>query len=183
MSGMDHSMPGMDHSMPGMKMLWNWDTSTVLIFDWWRTDGPVTLLLSCMAVFAMAYGSEWFQSYRAQRDRVLLQRAAAVGGPAVAVDHEATDLLADQDADLHAAGGRNVAGSRLHVARVDTSHGRYYQALRAVLRAVESFIGLFIMLLFMSFNGYIIFSVVAGTAAGFFVHQRGQAGKSSLACH
>ncbi|KAJ3161811.1 hypothetical protein HDU86_006582 [Geranomyces michiganensis] len=74
---MDHSghlagagSAGMGHG--SMAMVWNWSYDSVVVFEFWTSDGPGTLFLSCLAIFLLSFFFEGFRSFRNSQDRRLL---------------------------------------------------------------------------------------------------------------
>lgn len=48
-------------------MLFNWQIEdTCVVFRWWHIQGPISLILSCAAIFFIAAGYEWIRSYVGQ---------------------------------------------------------------------------------------------------------------------
>ncbi|KNC97435.1 hypothetical protein, variant [Spizellomyces punctatus DAOM BR117] len=72
-----HPMPGapggdMPNGHGAMSMVWNWGYDTVIVFDFWRTNGPGTLFISCVVIFLLSFLFEYFRTVRATQDRRLL---------------------------------------------------------------------------------------------------------------
>lgn len=45
-------------------MLFNWQIeNTCVVFRWWHIKGPISLIVSCIAIFCIAAGYEWIRSY------------------------------------------------------------------------------------------------------------------------
>jgi hypothetical protein len=42
------------------------------VFDFWVTTGPFSTLISCIAVFVLACGYEWYRENRSRLDRLLI---------------------------------------------------------------------------------------------------------------
>lgn len=62
-------------------MLFNWQIeNTCVVFRWWHIHGPVSLIISCIAIFLIAACYEWIRAYtvlienRWQEAEVLLSR-------------------------------------------------------------------------------------------------------------
>ncbi|KAI9004234.1 Ctr copper transporter family-domain-containing protein [Gaertneriomyces semiglobifer] len=60
---------------------------------------------------------------------------------------------------------------------------RYKQSTRAILHAIEVFWGFFLMMAFMTLNGFVCLSLVAGAGVGFYMYQKGPLPMSKAACH
>ncbi|KAJ3331621.1 hypothetical protein HDU76_002679 [Blyttiomyces sp. JEL0837] len=65
-----HGSSGMSHG--SMAMVWNWNTNTAILFDFWQTNGIETMLVSCFIVFGFCVGHEYFQSQRLNFEKRLL---------------------------------------------------------------------------------------------------------------
>ncbi|CAO3627127.1 unnamed protein product [Mucor hiemalis] len=47
-----------------MNMLFNWQIEdTCVVFRWWHIKGPISLILSCLAIFIIAALYEWIRAY------------------------------------------------------------------------------------------------------------------------
>lgn len=45
-------------------MLFNWQVeNTCVVFRWWHISGPWTMIISCLAIFAIAASYEWIRGY------------------------------------------------------------------------------------------------------------------------
>lgn len=45
-------------------MLFNWQIeNTCVVFRWWHIHGPVSLIMSCIAIFLIAASYEWIRAY------------------------------------------------------------------------------------------------------------------------
>ncbi len=45
-------------------MLFNWQIEdTCVVFRWWHIKGPISLILSCIAIFVIAALYEWIRAY------------------------------------------------------------------------------------------------------------------------
>ncbi|KXS16360.1 Ctr-domain-containing protein [Gonapodya prolifera JEL478] len=162
---------GMTHSM---SMVWNWDTNLTIVFPSWKTHSSAQLAVACVVVFALAAGYEWIQSYRRSYDRALLAaaplRRRKVDRPTSPSGDLVRPLLGDKE-------GYGVRAS-------DSQ-----QLSRSTLHFISVFLGYFLMLTSMSFNGYIIFSITAGAGAGYFMFSKeivasvGAGNESSAGCH
>ncbi|ORZ41316.1 Ctr copper transporter family-domain-containing protein [Catenaria anguillulae PL171] len=190
MPGMDHgsggssgSMPGMDHSM---MMQWNWATQHFsVVFSWWHVMSGLDFCLSLLAVFALAMLYERTQAERARLEYLasspkaaaLASRTSAAGGrrPRSESPHLQGNepLLAGSsltdDGGLPTPVAVDMPASTASVRSVNrpgtlTRTQMYY---RTALMAASYFLSIFLMLIFMTYNGWIILAAVAGAATGF----------------
>ncbi|KAJ2078775.1 copper transpport protein [Coemansia sp. RSA 988] len=154
----DHGDHG-DHSRPmcAMNMSLNWSTDNVcVLFDFWRIDSRTSLLLSWAAVFLLGY------LYELCRTRIRNWEMALGSGSA------STGARARLETPLMASDG--IAKS----ARIK----------RAVLYGLMVAYSYSLMLIFMTYNGYLILAVIAGAAAGHYAYSTDSLGSVRGAnCH
>ena len=67
-------------------MLFNWQVeNTCIVFRWWHISGPISMILSCIAIFLIAAGYEWIRAYskviesRWKEAEILLERNGQTG--------------------------------------------------------------------------------------------------------
>lgn len=67
-------------------MLFNWQVeNTCVVFRWWHISGPISMILSCIAIFLIAAGYEWIRAYskaiesRWKEAEILLERNGQIG--------------------------------------------------------------------------------------------------------
>ncbi|KDQ21751.1 hypothetical protein BOTBODRAFT_26178 [Botryobasidium botryosum FD-172 SS1] len=167
---MDHGM--MDHGAMGhgahaaaarckMYMLWNTNiVDTCIVFAEWHVRSTLTFLLSLLAVAAIGVGYEWLRE--AQRKFDL---------------HVATRLVQKRNANAAGGSSSGLGGAEspgeeallIGRARGLTRLNIHVRVLRAALYGVSVFVSFFIMLIFMTYNAYLILAVVVGAAAGHYV--------------
>ncbi|KAJ6605130.1 Ctr copper transporter [Mycena sp. CBHHK59/15] len=167
----------MDHHMPmtrcSMNMLWNTQiVDTCIVFRSWHVSSTVAFLFSCAVIMGFGVLYEGLRVLQKKLDtRVALELAASAPGGI---------SLADDAAD---AGARKTA-------RKGTPVPLLPRTLRAVLYGASVFLSFFLMLVFMTYNAYLILATVLGAAVGHFVfsgtvdvdallHQEGR----GMACH
>ncbi|TPX46875.1 hypothetical protein SeLEV6574_g02966 [Synchytrium endobioticum] len=147
------------HSMP---MVMSWSYATVIIFEKWTVTNGSELLMACILVALLSYSLEALRYHRAIYDRMLMEF-----------------MQKGRNNEEHNEKPMSGRPSR-------SSHSEsYYQLLRSLLHGLEVGLGFFVMLLTMSMNWYIFFSIVIGSIAGFYVYQTGPLSnlKNPLACH
>lgn len=161
---MDNASPmGMD--MGGdrcsMNMLFTWDPKNLcIIFRTWHVRGPVSLVLSLLAIVALTAGYEFV------RDQARRYELSLANKPVPAIN-ESSSLLPPTS-------GRNDGGS--------TDGGRSGHVVKALFYAVQVFYSFFIMLLFMTYNGWVMLAVAVGAFVGYLLWGNTPAAKS-VACH
>jgi len=161
---MDHG--GMEHGgQCNMNMLFTWDTTNLcIVFEGWRVNGTASLIWSLLGVILLTAGYELVRE-ASRRYEAGLQRKV-----------KAADLNAAMEPDAHERSsllypGRNVRESQ-----------RNSRVIKAVLYAVQVFYSFFIMLLFMTYNGWIMLAVAVGAFVGYLAFGQDSATKS-VACH
>ncbi|KAK9722587.1 copper transpport protein [Basidiobolus ranarum] len=171
---MDH-MPGHDmphndmpHDMCSMQMVFNWDISNLcVVFNWWRVNSIPTLIVSIILVFALSASYEMLRDYtRTFEQRILLKHQTT------ATNDEDPESPDSNESLLN-------AGNYKYIWLTPKE-----KLLRVFLYSIQVFLSFFLMLIFMTYNGYLIIAVVIGASTGFYIFggDRLSAAKS-LACH
>ncbi|ORX99445.1 Ctr copper transporter [Basidiobolus meristosporus CBS 931.73] len=160
---MGHDMPGHEgHDMSGhgecsMQMVFNWDYENLcVVFRWWRITSFSTLLISFVLVFALTASYEMLRDYTRNWERKVQ----------LSLQNRSRDrgITEDERGFVFLTPPQKVK--------------------RAVLYATQVFVSFFLMLVFMTYNGYLIIATVLGAGFGFYLFggDRMSAVKS-MACH
>jgi len=121
-------------------MLWNTQVvDTCIVFKQWHISSRFAFVLSFIAIIFMSLGYEYLRAY---------QRI---------VDHRIALMLS-----------RGKARDKGSLA-ICTPVPFYPRVLRATLYGVQVFVSFFLMLVFMTYNAYLIFAVVLGASIGHFI--------------
>ncbi|KXL46524.1 MAG: hypothetical protein FE78DRAFT_30819 [Acidomyces sp. 'richmondensis'] len=151
-------------------MLFTWDTTNLcIVFRRWRITSTWSLLLSILAVMAITVG------YEAVRDasRRYERRYGSVSNDkfpsAPDAEDERRSLLPPRTGDT----AQN---------RMMGDGGRRVRVTKAALYGIQVFYSFFIMLLFMTYNGWIMLAVGVGAFLGYLVFP-GSSIEKSAACH
>ncbi|KAI8319607.1 Ctr copper transporter, partial [Martensiomyces pterosporus] len=124
--------------MCAMNMAFNWDTENVcVLFDFWRINSSTSLLLTCVAVFLLGYLYEAARAYVRN-----WEKSIAPTGVTLPSNNPDTPLV-------------NI--NAIH------SGVRWRRAVFYGLLVAYSYS---LMLLFMTYNGYLILAVIGGAIAG-----------------
>ncbi|KAK6544015.1 hypothetical protein TWF694_000729 [Orbilia ellipsospora] len=154
---MDHHTHGSGmgmHDGPGdrcsMNMLFTWDsTNLCIIFRSWHVRGPVSLVLSLLAIVALTSGYEFVREVSRRYEAQLETRRSGIirreGNAGVTIKKEG-------------------------------------QLIKALLYSLQVFYSFFIMLLFMTYNGWVMLAVAAGAFVGYMLWGNTSAVKS-VVCH
>ncbi|KAI0048284.1 Ctr copper transporter [Auriscalpium vulgare] len=185
----DHS----GHDMPmgprcSMNMLWNTQIiDTCVVFRQWHISSHFIFALSFLAIIAISLGYEWLRSYQ----RVVDVRIASV-------------LARGKGRDKGLVSGRSspeVVGVDVEEAGLLSGRPRKANGVpvpllsrlfRAGLYGSQVFVSFFLMLVFMTYNAYLILAVVLGASIGHYVYGgemdvdavlSGNGGGKGMACH
>ncbi|EED12264.1 Ctr copper transporter family protein [Talaromyces stipitatus ATCC 10500] len=155
-SHMDHGDMDMGHG--GGKcvtnMLFTWSTHNMcIIFPEWRVQGTGSLLASLFAIILLTAGYEAVRNFTRLYEASHTQRLKAFS----------SSVLAGRDSK-----------------QVLERRGRL---IMATLYAVQVFYSFFIMLLFMTYNGWVMISVAVGAFVGYLVFGGDAPATKSAACH
>ncbi|KAI5786448.1 Ctr copper transporter family-domain-containing protein [Peziza echinospora] len=144
-----------------MNMLFTWNTQNLcLVFRWWHITGGVSLFFSLLGVVVLSAGYEWLRDFTRRFEARI--DATKNGG-----SEETSSLLPN-------AGRPTAAASR---SRYSLPH-----ILKGGLYGLQVFYSFFIMLLFMTYNGWVMIAVAVGAFLGYIVWGGNTAAKS-VACH
>jgi len=142
-----------------MNMLFTWDTTDLcVIFRWWHIHSTFTLLLSLVGVALLTAGYEGVREISRRYEISSAEYANTL--PQEGIESRSFKWLG----------------------RTATQREQQIKLVKATLYAVQVFYSFFIMLLFMSYNGWIMISVAAGAFIGYLVFASGTATKT-VACH
>ncbi|PBP26472.1 CTR2 long splice variant [Diplocarpon rosae] len=164
-SHMDHAAMGhggMDMGGPArcnMNMLFTWDTTNLcIVFRWWHIRTTSGLLFSLLAVVALTAAYEAIRFASRRYENFVARKTNEV--PIVT---ESTPFLRT---------GRNQVevSKRAHV-------------VKALLYAVQTFYAFMLMLLFMTYNGWVMFAMAVGAFVGYLVFGNNTSATKDSACH
>ncbi|KIM45509.1 hypothetical protein M413DRAFT_442177 [Hebeloma cylindrosporum] len=171
---MDHGGHG-GHDMPmtpkcKMNMLWNTDIiDSCIVFRSWHISSKTAFVYSCLAIIALGIFYEYLRGLQRKLDyHIALSLSKGKGrgrnngggnsgreSPVGSGILEETGLLS----------GHRLLRSSL----TGTPVPPLSRALRATLYGASVFLSFFLMLVFMTYNAYLIASVVIGAALGHYI--------------
>ncbi|CAK7232510.1 copper transpport protein [Sporothrix bragantina] len=173
---MDHShhhhadAAEMPMDMCSMNMLFTWDTRNLcIVFRWWHIRSTPGLFLSLLAVVALGAGYEALREGIRRYEVQLAKRADAVpqdrenGGDRDDNDTETTPFLRTGQAQAE-------VNKRAHL-------------IKAALYGVQNFYAFMIMLVFMTYNGWVMLSVSFGAFVGYLLFGGATPVVKETACH
>lgn len=157
-------------------MLFNWQIEdTCVVFRWWHIKGPISLILSCVAIFVIAALYEWIRAYslliesRWHDAELLLSRSNT--------NEEDDDIL---------IGVQNESGQRtlVHAYQQHKRLSNKRELIRSSIYALLVGISFWLMLVFMTYNGYLMIATVVGAGCGHFIFGNGRLlADKSIQCH
>ncbi|KAJ7680646.1 Ctr copper transporter family-domain-containing protein [Mycena polygramma] len=165
---MDHMEHGA-HGEPAaaikcsMNMLWNTQIiDTCIVFRSWHVSSKAMFVGSCIAIVALGVFYEYLRAFQKSLDtRIALSLVESGKGKRPA--SRSGRSSPDEDAGL-------LTGRRLFkIASTGTPVPVLLRALRAGLYGATVFLSFFLMLVFMTYNAYLIFATVFGAALGHFI--------------
>ncbi|KAL8734767.1 MAG: hypothetical protein Q9181_003052 [Wetmoreana brouardii] len=157
---------GMDMPSSGpkcnMNMLFTWDTTNLcIIFPQWHIHSTFSLLMSLVGVIVLTAGYEFVREMSRRYE---------------ASTAEYANKLPSDDDDLREPSSLLRAGKNVGEAE------KKQKMVKAAFYAVQVFYSFFIMLLFMTYNGWIMLSVAVGAFVGYLAFGNSSSTKS-VACH
>ncbi|KAL1845260.1 hypothetical protein VTK73DRAFT_785 [Phialemonium thermophilum] len=173
-SHMDHSQMDhgdMDHGggghggmgpMCSMNMLFTWDTNNLcIVFRWWHVTNLASLIASLLAIVALVAGYEALREAIRRYETWVNKRAETA--PQSATVTESTPFLSSGQT-------RGGVSRRAH-------------AIKAVLYGVQNFYAFMIMLIFMTYNGWVMIAVSVGAGVGYYIFGGSTPATKDTACH
>jgi copper transporter 1 len=161
-------------------MLWNTQTiDTCIVFPSWHIHSNAQFVLSFAAIVCLGVFYEYLRLFQRNvdgciRERVNKGKRALSPSPS---SGRSTPERAEEDLAL-------LNGRRARQAANRTTLPVHYRALRAVLYGASMSLSAFLMLVFMTYNGYLIFAVVAGAAIGHYLFGGSvEPDSKGMACH
>ncbi|OBZ89107.1 Copper transport protein CTR2 [Choanephora cucurbitarum] len=171
-----------EHSMPAscdMNMLFNWQTQNVcIVFEWWHVHNAAELFLSCIAVFCIATAYEYLRVWTAQWDEQWSQaEKKRLSEQNVLVN----DL--EEEAATHPTDNTSFLIKDLQKKPYSNRQARHQHILRSVLYAVLVAISFWLMLVFMTYNGYLMIATILGAGFGHLVFGKRSTVSRGIQCH
>jgi copper transporter 1 len=148
-----------------MNMIWNTQIAdTCIIFEQWHISTTFGFVVSCLVVIALGVLYEYLRMLQSQVDvriATSLKRKRNNGGNAAT--REPLETVPEEE-DTGLLSGRSIRRAEL-VSVVPPGS----RAFRAIMYGITVFLSFFLMLVFMTYNAYLILSVVLGAAIGHYV--------------
>jgi len=163
-SDMDH---GHDHGggiedMCNMNMLFTWDTTNLcIVFRQWHIRSTASLIFSLLAVVLLGVGYEGLRFLSRRYEVAVSNRIEAL--PSRNIITETTPFVATGQ-------NQEQASRRAHV-------------LKGLLYAFQNFYAFMLMLVFMTYNGWVMIAVSVGAFAGYLLFGQTTSATKENACH
>ncbi|KAJ1513357.1 hypothetical protein HMI54_015078 [Coelomomyces lativittatus] len=167
----------MDSGMSDMSMVWNWQTRHFqVIFPWWHVHSTLDFILTLSVLMTLAIAWEYVQSLLGsmdmQRSRQLQKleerygRGAGPVEPAGLVDIETSE---DSASRILIDRGENLSIPTFGHGSSTTTWKFWNSTL---LYMISHALSIFLMLAFMTFNGYVILSNILGAGLGYYLFRK-----------
>ncbi|KAE8548813.1 hypothetical protein EYB25_009194 [Talaromyces marneffei] len=190
-SHMDHGDMDMGHGGGHCvtNMLFTWSTHNMcIIFPEWRVQGTGSLIASLFAIILLCAGYEAVRSFTRLYEVSHTQRLKAFSS-SVLVDTEnvgprtTSGDVEFPEEDTRREGLARFTNSLLVGRDSKQVLERRGRVIMAALYAAQVFYSFFIMLLFMTYNGWVMISVAVGAFVGYLVFGGDAPVTKSAACH
>jgi copper transporter 1 len=148
--------------MCSMNMLFTWDTTNLcIVFRQWHVRSTTSLVFSLVAVLLLAVGYEALRSVSRSYEQAIAKRVQATPRDA-SVTENTPFLFSGQN--------QPEASRRGHL-------------IKAVLYALQNFYAFMLMLVFMTYNGWVMVTVSLGAFVGYLVFGEDTSATKDNACH
>lgn len=171
--GMDHG--GMGHGgmgkgdMCSMNMIFTWSTDNLcVVFRWWHIRTHTDLLLTLVAVVLLGMGYEYLKVLGARLDAKSASRYP--GGRVPLLDESPVNQSSSGAADVASPYTASPPADRLRLSR-------------ALLYCFQVFYSFFLMLVFMTYNGWLMLAVTFGAFLGYYTWGYRQPARRDMSCH
>ncbi|KFH48059.1 Copper transport protein-like protein [Hapsidospora chrysogenum ATCC 11550] len=156
---MDHGDGAMD-DMCSMNMLFTWDTTNLcIVFRSWHVRSTASLIFSLAAVVLLAVGYEAMRALSRRYETAVAHRIDSVPN---AVTETTPFFTSGQN--------QTPAAQRAHL-------------IKGLLYALQTFYAFMLMLVFMTYNGWVMLAVSIGAFVGYVLFGQATPATRDNACH
>ncbi|KAI0075778.1 Ctr copper transporter [Panus rudis PR-1116 ss-1] len=174
-----------------MNMLWNTQIEdTCIVFRSWHISSTTSFVISFIIIVALGVFYEWLRRAQSNLDiKIAAQLSAQGKGKARSgglVSGRSSPEIVSEEAGL-------LTGLPARKERTGTAIPPASRLSRALLYGATVFLSFFLMLVFMTYNAYLILAVVVGAALGHYIFSPemdvesvlsgGGASSKGMACH
>ncbi|KAK3177262.1 copper transpport protein [Lecanicillium sp. MT-2017a] len=157
---------GMD-DMCSMSMLFTWDTNNLcIVFRQWHIRSTLSLVVSLLAVVGIGIGYEALRSVSRSYEMYINGQVDALPNAA----DNAQVPVTESTPFLRPGQTRPEASRRGHL-------------IKAILYAVQTFYAFMLMLIFMTYNGWVMVAVTLGAFFGYLLFGETTSATKDNACH
>ncbi|KAJ9648357.1 copper transpport protein [Coniosporium tulheliwenetii] len=199
---MDHGNMGHGGHQCKMNMIFTWSTQDLcIIFDWWHIHSSFTLFMSLLGVVILTAGYELVRELARRYEAGASQKIQSLPGVFFFrflgfISHVVEALVGRRGgevgwlslwAKLRPSETKDTrddgeSSSLLWPGRTRGEAEQRSRMVKAAFYAVQVFYSFFIMLLFMTYNGWVMLAVAVGAFVGYLAFGNSTAAKS-VACH
>jgi len=169
-----------------MNMLFTLSTKNLcIIFRQWHVRGTFSLLLSLLAIVLLTAGYEGVRELTRRYELSGTMALKDLRPPSYSAITTDSEIANNPDNPNPNSLSDRVAGDECSSLLVTARNGRSVGARKVVLAslyAVQVFYSFFIMLLFMTYNGWVMLSVAVGAFVGYMLFG-GSTATKSVTCH
>ncbi|KAI9374768.1 Ctr copper transporter [Aspergillus egyptiacus] len=183
---MDHGHHGhgdmdMGEGQCSMNMLFTWSTKNLcIVFSGWRVKGPFSLLGSLIVIVLLTAGYEGVRQVTRRYEIAHARRLGAFSTSTLGSNNEIADEAVPRDDQTQVPGTSSPLLVGSDNRRTIERRGKI---TIAALYAVQVFYSFFIMLLFMTYNGFVMLAVAVGAFVGYLAFGEDMSASKSVACH
>lgn len=148
-----------------MHMLWNTQIiNTCVVFPSWHIRSNTSFVFSCTVIVALGIFYEYLRAFQKQYDYNLASalNVKAKGKLRITSGRSTPELPEQEQSPL-------IGKSLWRITRTGTPVPLVSRVIRALLYGASVCLSFFLMLVFMTYNAYLIFSVVLGAALGHYI--------------
>ncbi|KAK0746317.1 ctr copper transporter family protein [Schizothecium vesticola] len=168
-----HHMPGMDGPAKcSMNMLFTWDYQNVcVVFRQWQITSPLSLVVTLAAIVALVAGYEALREGIRRYETSVSQRVETSPRGILDGDDDHPETVAETTPFFLRPGqNKSEVARRAHV-------------VKSVLYGLQNFYAFMIMLIFMTYNGWIMIAVSVGAGLGYLLFGSRTTAVKDTACH
>ncbi|KAL7805159.1 Ctr copper transporter [Trichoderma aethiopicum] len=167
-----HGGHGGMQDMCSMNMLFTWDTTNLcIVFRQWHVRSTASLIFSLIAVVFLGIGYEALRSVSRRYEASLATRLETVPtAPQHAYRDDDEEIVTETPAFHRPGQNRETVSKRGHV-------------IKATLYAIQNFYAFMLMLVFMTYNGWVMVAVSLGAFVGYLLFGHSTSATKDNACH
>lgn len=159
-----HTIPQGHQMMDMMKMYFHFDLSDTLLIHSWKINSVGLMVVACLLLFTLAYLYEGLKCYREYllRQHLTLRRAYPV-----AVIGAGSDRNPMPVEEAFVANGMTLNVPGVTHRRPERKVLNWTHVVQSLLHMLQVAVSYTLMLAVMTFNGYLILSVILGAGVGY----------------